>query len=392
MEDFVLFNPTEKLKKGVLAKKISMDALKPFTRKISFFSVEEFNGGTKFRNGDTIMARITPCLENGKTAMVDILETEEVAFGSTEYIVLRAIPGKSDPFYLYYLFRSNFIRNVAIKSMVGSSGRQRVQIDVLKNLEIDLPDIKTQEKIGKALFSFDAAIENNNEIKENVKKQIKALFEKTFLNPEANQGWEKDKIGNYISLERGFSYKGKYLVESGDTAMINLGNILPNSVFREEKLKFYSGDFSNKHIVKKGDIVVANTDLTQDREVLGSAVFVPELGYKTMIASHHLSIVRNIRISKYFLFGLLNTPVFRERVSGFATGTTVLALPADALLNCEFKVPPVQLIEGYDEQVKPMFQYLESIENKNKKLSKLRDELVLELITTNLQINNKSGE
>jgi len=103
LADFVEMNPTESLKKGSLAKKIGMDLLQPFTRAVSSYTIEPYSGGTKFRNGDTIMARITPCLENGKTAMVSILEKEEVGFGSTEYIVFRARENVSDPFFVYYL-------------------------------------------------------------------------------------------------------------------------------------------------------------------------------------------------------------------------------------------------------------------------------------------------
>ena len=90
---YIDVNPRETIAKGHLSKKIGMDKLQPFCRDVSDYEFAEFNGGTKFRNGDTIMARITPCLENGKTAMVNILDENEVGFGSTEYIVFRAKKG-----------------------------------------------------------------------------------------------------------------------------------------------------------------------------------------------------------------------------------------------------------------------------------------------------------
>lgn len=133
LADIAEFNPKESLKKGTVAKKVAMDQLQPFCRDILSYTLEPFNGGTKFRNGDTIMARITPCLENGKTAKVAILDDRETGFGSTEYIVFRAKAGISDEDYLYYLICSPLVRDAAIKSMVGSSGRQRVQIDVIMN-------------------------------------------------------------------------------------------------------------------------------------------------------------------------------------------------------------------------------------------------------------------
>ena len=74
LSDIALFKPRESIKRGQLAKKIAMDKLQPFNRDIPEFSIEEFKGGTKFRNDDTLMARITPCLENGKIAKVNILD------------------------------------------------------------------------------------------------------------------------------------------------------------------------------------------------------------------------------------------------------------------------------------------------------------------------------
>ena len=161
-------NPRESLGKGVVAKKVPMDKLQPFCRDIPEFVLEEYKGGTKFRNGDTIMARITPCLENGKIAKVSVLSDGEVGFGSTEYIVFRAIDGVSDADFLYYLICSPLVRNPAIKSMVGSSGRQRVQTDVVGNLDVELPPIEEQRKIGGLLKAIDDKIEHNNVINNNL--------------------------------------------------------------------------------------------------------------------------------------------------------------------------------------------------------------------------------
>ena len=176
LSEMALFNPTETLKKGTLAKKVGMDKLQSFCRDIPDYEIAEFSGGTKFRNGDTIMARITPCLENGKTAKVNILDKEEVGFGSTEYIVFRAIDGVSDEDYLYYLVCSPIVRDIAIKSMVGSSGRQRVQTDVVKGIEVELPTLDEQRKIGSLLKSLDDKIAVNNKINENLQQQAQALF------------------------------------------------------------------------------------------------------------------------------------------------------------------------------------------------------------------------
>lgn len=167
ISDIAEINPRESLRKGTVAKKIPMEALQPFTKSISSYQLKPFKGGTKFRNKDTIMARITPCLENGKIAQVSCLKPDEVGFGSTEYIVFRAKDG-TDPDYLYYLICSQLVREPAIKSMVGSSGRQRVQTDVVANLQIAVPEFDEQKKIGAVLKVLDDKIQLNTEINKNL--------------------------------------------------------------------------------------------------------------------------------------------------------------------------------------------------------------------------------
>ena len=179
------FNPRESLRKGTVAKKVGMDKLQPFCRDIPFYELEAYTGGTKFRNGDTIMARITPCLENGKTAKVNILEEGEIGFGSTEYIVFRAKEGVDEDF-LYYLVCSSIIREPAIKSMVGSSGRQRVQTDVVENLDIAVPSYEEQHLIGRILRNLDDKIKINNKINENLQQQAFSVFDNLISNAESS--------------------------------------------------------------------------------------------------------------------------------------------------------------------------------------------------------------
>ena len=187
--DFIEFNPRMSIKKGTLATKVAMDKLLPFTKKIPDTEKAPFSGGSKFCNGDTIMARITPCLENGKTAFVDILGKDEVAFGSTEFIVMRAREGISDPQFIYYLATSPWFRNVAIKSMVGSSGRQRVQQSVLDDLVLNVPSIEEQKKISSVLCALDQKIALNNEINDNLQQQAAALFANFYDQAETEVGF-----------------------------------------------------------------------------------------------------------------------------------------------------------------------------------------------------------
>ena len=205
LADFVQINPIEKIKKGGIYKKISMEHIQPFCRDITGYEYSTFNGGSKFRNHDTVMARITPCLENGKCAQINVLNDNELGFGSTEFIVFRAITNVSDANFVYYLICSDVIRESAIKSMVGTSGRQRVQTNVLENLILSLPPLDVQKKIAGVLGALDDKIELNNKINQNLEAQAQVLFKSWFIDFEPFGGkmpndWKIGKVDDIVDL------------------------------------------------------------------------------------------------------------------------------------------------------------------------------------------------
>lgn len=176
----ISFNPTESIKKGSIAKKIPMASLSEFQRNINSYELSNYNSGPKFRNGDTLLSKITPCLENGKTAYVDILEDDEVAFGSSEFIVLRETE-YTDREYVYYLAISPTFRKRAISCMEGTSGRKRVNENTLKYFELPFPDKFEQKQIAKVLSDLDAKIDLNNKINQELEALAKTIYDYWFV-------------------------------------------------------------------------------------------------------------------------------------------------------------------------------------------------------------------
>lgn len=161
--DLIEFNPKEKLTKGVKAIYIEMSNLPTQGPVITDWALREFKSGTKFRNGDTLFARITPCLENGKTAFVDVLDEGEIAWGSTEYIVMRSKNGLPPPLS-YVLARNDAFREHAKQSMTGTSGRQRAQADVVANFSLVVADAEVYTAFGQSVdIWFDKIAQNADE-------------------------------------------------------------------------------------------------------------------------------------------------------------------------------------------------------------------------------------
>ena len=184
IKDIVDFNPSRPLSKGKEFPFIDMASLPVNGRDINEVSNKVFNGGgAKFKNGDTLFARITPCLENGKTAKVENLPVGCIAHGSTEFIVLSA-KSKDDEDFVYYLARLPDFRSYAISRMEGTSGRQRVSWQALAEFNLRLPEKGKRKKIGKILKSLDDKIHLNNQINQTLESIAQAIFKSWFIDFE----------------------------------------------------------------------------------------------------------------------------------------------------------------------------------------------------------------
>lgn len=143
--DIADINPSRKIVKGTVARYIEMSNLASTTAFPLGWEEKSYNGGAKFQNGDTLLARITPCLENGKGAYINFLQEGEIAFGSTEYIVITGKKGYCNEFF-YFLIRYLDFQLYAAKSMTGSSGRQRVSADSIASYKMPIPSLELCEK------------------------------------------------------------------------------------------------------------------------------------------------------------------------------------------------------------------------------------------------------
>ena len=165
LNDVIEFDPKVRLDKGRVKQFVPMSALSTSSMVLDMNEISETtsNSGSKFQNGDTLLARITPCLENGKTAFVNGLESDEGAIGSTEYIVMRS--KRLNPYMVYLLSRTNKFRQYAINSMSGSDGRQRVKADQLKLLAYLLPPTGVIQSFGRMISPmFETVFSLNKQI------------------------------------------------------------------------------------------------------------------------------------------------------------------------------------------------------------------------------------
>lgn len=379
--DFIEFNPRMSIKKGTIATKVAMDKLQPFTKKIPDSEKASFSGGSKFRNGDTIMARITPCLENGKTAFVDILGKDEVAFGSTEFIVMRAREGISDPQFIYYLATSAWFRNIAIKSMVGSSGRQRVQQSVLDDLVLNVPPLEEQKKISSFLCVLDLKIALNNEINDNLEQQVQAYFQELFVD-NADPAWTLGTISDLGTVVGGSTpskSKPEYYTEDG-IAWITPKDLSIN------KAKFIShGENDITELGLKNSsasIMPEGTVLFSSRAPIGyiaiaSGEVTTNQGFKSVVPKPEIG------TAYVYCFLKHNLPV----IEGMASGSTFKEVSGSTMKNVPAVIPDTETLTCFNDFCAPIFAHQRILEEQNQSLAALRDSLLPKLMSGEIDVS-----
>ena len=194
----VKVNPRRIVARGTLAPFVDMAALPTEIREVRPRRVRPVGGGgSRFTNGDTLFARITPCTENGKTGLVDCLPTGEVATGSTEFIVLCPRHELTLPRFVYYMAKSPIFRSFAVSRMRGTSGRQRVPASVFDDFKVGVPPLPEQRKIAAILSSVDDAIEKTQAVIDQVQVVKRGLMQELLTRglPGRHTRFKQTEIG-----------------------------------------------------------------------------------------------------------------------------------------------------------------------------------------------------
>ncbi len=368
ISEIIDFNPKERLLKGSISKKIAMEKIEPFTRDISEFERLEFKGGTKFRNGDTLIARITPSLENGKTAKVNLLDEDEIGFGSTEFIVARAKKGISDENFVYYLMLDPKVREVAIKSMVGTSGRQRVQLDVVQNYEILCPPLEEQIQIGRILSVIDDKIENNKKINHHLLEQARLLYK----NLISSNDTKYQNLSDIARITMGQSPKGEtYNDDKIGLPLLNGATDFRNSISPSK----WTSD--PRKIARPGEYVFGV------RATIGLTTKIFK-EYAIGRGTGSAKPISNI-FDEYLFFALED---LFDYYANLGSGTVYINISKSDFDSFKVILPiKDQFLVDFHKTVQPLFNLIFNNNAEIQKLSELRDCLLPKLLSGDISIN-----
>ena len=255
----------------------------------------------------------------------------------------------------------------------------------------------TLEAMARALFrswfvDFDPVRAKMEGRDTGLPKDIADLFPDRLVDSELGdvpEGWDVGRLSEHFEAVKGVSYKGSGLDRDG-VPLHNLNSVHEGGGYKYEGIKFYSGEYADRHVVQPGDVLVANTEQGHDRLLIGYAAIVPELFGDLGIASHHVYRLRprrQGRLSAPFLHSLLNSPWMHDLVSGYANGTTVNMLPVDAVQKPMVMVPAGKLREAFDALALRLEHRRERTVQDSRTLGALRDVLLPKLVSGELRVN-----
>ncbi len=206
------------------------------------------------------------------------------------------------------------------------------------------------------------------------------------------EGWEVRTLGDVVEVIKGHSYRSSELGDSR-TALVTLKSIQRGGGYSPTGLKPYTGDYLPAQVVKAGDVVVAQTDVTQAAEVIGRTAFVsdsPE--YRTLVASLDLLVVRPLPpLTKFYLYGMLQSQEFRIHVLSRVNGTTVLHMQRNALQEFRFPQPPRDVIAGFALEVLPLYENMALNEVESRTIAAQRDALLPRLVSGHVRVTDEGS-
>ncbi|MCK9276002.1 MAG: restriction endonuclease subunit S [Syntrophales bacterium] len=411
----VTVNPSVSLNRGDVYPFVEMKAVEPSQRGASESEFREFKGGgARFFPYDTLMARITPCLENGKIAQyIPSSDVDTPAFGSTEFIVIRGRDGVTDNNYAYYLTQWKEFRCFAISQMTGSSGRQRVPVDSLVKFIAPIPEkLNEQRAIAHILGTLDDKIELNRRMNQTLEamarvtykswfvdfdpvrakaegrptglpNDIAALFPESFENSELGEipkGWRVLPLSEIVNIIGGGTPKiREEEYWGGDIPWFSVVDAPSETdvfvIDTEKHITQLGVDKSSTKLLRKGTTIISARGTVGKCGLVGRSMAMNQSCYGIQGKNGE---------SDYFVYFTIRRQVSDLQRSGH--GSVFNTITRDTFKTIRIACPPPNLTIAYEETINPFMESVLASLHENATLASLRDALLPKLISGELRI------
>ena len=365
------------------------------TRNTYIYRTEKFitkegadNSSTKLANkGDIVIASAGQGFTRGQSSMV-MIDT----YVNQSVIVIHP-NDKVNNFYLLYNLKFRYPELRQLSDHASTRGSLTTKI--IKDLDINLPNLNTQNKIANIIQYFDKKIETNKKINRNLQNLIKILYKEYFESFELDNvpdDWELVNIGSIIDIYNGYSYKGGELQES-DCGMVTIKNFNRDGSFRIDGFKeiVYSNKIKKHHFINENDVLISCTDVTQDADIIGNCIMVlDKQNYDELIMSMDLVKIESKipEINNFLLASIFKSYNFKKHILGYVNGTTVLHLDKKGIKKFKIALPKdLSELKNISERFELIYAEIQCNQKEINKLTNLRDTLLPKLMSGEIDVS-----
>lgn len=376
---------------------------------LSEISLETAKNFSKYGiyEGDIIIQTVGSWPDNPNSVVGKVVRANSKIKGALlNQNAVNLIPKKGiDKRYLFFLLKSELFKGYIINTAQGAANQASITLKSILNFKVQLPPLSTQQRIASILSAYDDLIEVNNQRIKLLEQTARELYKEWFVRmrfPGYQQakfkkgipdGWVTEKFEKHIKVVRGKSYTSQEIDDNnGEYPFINLKNMNRGGGFRLDGIKYFTGKFKKEQIVIPGDIVMAVTDMTQDRLIVGRVARVPLTEHKEYVISLDIAKIISIELPPEFLYSTLRFNYYGESLAELANGTNVLHLSPDLLKKYSLLIPPQSLTESFSEKVKPIYDLMDVLAIQNNQCRQIRDRLLPRLISGKLQVKETSNK
>ncbi len=397
-DEAVQVNPSVPLTRGIIYPFVDMQAIDLASRSVGPSERREFTGGgSRFIEDDTLMARITPCLENGKIARFAPDDDQKIGHGSTEFIVIRGKPKVTDNDFAYYLTKWDGVRLYCISQMTGSSGRQRVPTTALSHCEVTIPPLKEQQAIACILGALDDKIELNRRMNQTLEAIARAIFKSWFVDFDPAHGhgphkeWQDSPLGRIPKGWEVVTVQDLGAVICGKTPPThekeNYGNDVPFVTIPDMHGKVFV-TVTQKSLSQKGAATQKNKFLPPF-SICVSCIATPglvALTSKICQTNQQInSVIPSDPNTSLFCYFVLRGLGDQIRSHG-AGGSVLLNLNKSQFSTIKVITAPRQGLVTFQKIALPIFNRILTNENESRTLAAIRDALLPKLISGELRV------
>jgi type I restriction enzyme, S subunit len=375
--DFVTVNPSVKILEKEAVSFVEMKDLTDGKRYCEPSQLRNLSGGSKFENGDTLFARITPCLENGKICQVRNLKNE-VGFGSTEFHVLRGKENTSDTDFVFYLSRWKEVRDHAELNFDGTSGRQRVPKQAFDDLILNLPPLSEQKSIASILSSLDDKIDLLQRQNATLEAMAETLFRQWFVEEAKEESSTQLLLGDLIE-----SVSITHKLKSTEIVFLNTSDIYLGDVLVHEYTSIKNLPGQAKKSIQKDDIL-----FSEIRPANGRWAYI-DFDADDYVVSTKLMVLRSKkRISQAFIYFYLTNKQTVEWLQMLAESRsgTFPQITFDQLRDLKINVPSTEKLTEVSVFCEDAIRKIKSNNKQIRTLTTLRDVLLPKLMSGEVRV------